>query len=385
MDKKINVTRPSMPSFDEYAAEIKSIWDSAMLTNFGPLEERLKGELEKFLGVKNLPLFTNGHQALLAAISVIALPGKSKVITTPFTFASTTEAIAGAGLKPVFADVDPVTYTLDPKKVEKLIDDDTAAIIPVHVYGNVCDTRTFEKLSEKYRIPVIYDAAHCFGVRKDGVGIGNFGTASMFSFHATKAFNTIEGGAAAVPEKYAQAVRNFANYGLCGGATPEINGTNSKMTEFQAAMGLCNLRHIGEVTEKRAAICAKYTEILTEGSFFDAATGVSGNGIKLIPYQAGVTKNYAYFPVIFGKAESDGSFTPGDQERLLKVIENLQNINVFPRRYFYPLISEFTCMKKYRPRKTPIAKRLSDNVLCLPLYAELSLKDAARIAKTVLR
>ena len=202
--KQIQVTKPSLPPFEEYAEEIKKIWENYRLTNFGPIEEQLREELENFLGAEHLVLFTNGHQALEAALKVIVerrKRGKNEIITTPFTFASTTHAIAGSGFTPVFADIDPVTYTLDPEKVEKLIGPGTRAIVPVHVYGTVCDTEAFDRISRKYNIPVIYDAAHAFGVRtKDGRGAGTFGTASMFSFHATKAFNTVEGGAVAVKD-----------------------------------------------------------------------------------------------------------------------------------------------------------------------------------------
>ncbi len=386
MDKKINVTRPSIPPFEEYAEVIKSVWDTGMLTNFGPLEERLRGELEAFLGVRNLPLFANGHQALMAALKIIALKGKKSVITTPFTFASTTQAIMGLGLEPVFADVDPVTYTLDPAQVERLIDDDVAAIVPVHVYGNVCDTEAFAYISEKYGIPVIYDGAHCFGVTRDGVGIGNFGSATMFSFHATKAFNTVEGGGVAVADdKLADMIKRYANYGFDGSKPTPMQGTNAKMTEFSAAMGICNLRHIGEVTKKREAICKVYTDILTEGAAFDEKTGVSGNGIKLLPRQEGVTSNYAYFPVIFGCVVSGGSlhYANDGGRTCERVMKALNDANVLPRRYFYPLTSEVHGLTDYNGYDTPVAKRLSENVLCLPLYADLEIEDAERVARCV--
>lgn len=383
MDKRINVTRPSMPPLDEYIEEIRGIWDSAMLTNFGPLEQKLRKELEEFLDVEALPLFVNGHQALMAAVRTLALKGRKSVITTPFTFASTTEAIAGVGLKPVFADVDPVTYTLDPAKVEALISEDTAAIVPVHVYGTLCDVEAFERISIKYNIPVIYDAAHCFGVRKNGRGVGNFGNASIFSFHATKAFNTVEGGAVAAPADIAEKIKAYTNYGFTGSGDPEIIGTNAKMNEFSAAMGICNLRYIVGVTKRRAAICEKYTGVLTFGASFDPATGISGNGFKLLPYQDGVLKNYAYFPVVFGDAGNDGSFATDRTGRIEETVKKLQDANIFPRRYFYPLTSDFPSMKEFSPAATPVAKALSDNVLCLPLYADLDLEDAEKIAKIV--
>lgn len=385
MRKRINVTKPSIPPIDEYCREIKSAWDTGLLTNFGPLERKLRGQLEEFLGVRHLPLFANGHQALMAAIKAFALPGRTSVITTPFTFASTTEAIAGLGLKPVFCDVDPVTYTLDPAKVEALIDDDTAAIVPVHVYGNVCDTESFDRISGKYNIPVIYDAAHCFGVTKNAKGIGTFGAASMFSFHATKAFNTVEGGAVAVSDpETADRIKRYSSYGLIGTEDADVLGTNAKMTEFSAAMGICNLRHIGEVTEKRKNICEIYTRILTEGADFDEKTGLCASGIKLLPKQEGVEKNYAYFPVIFGKTSKDGRSFKGDGGVTVeKCVKALEAENVFPRRYFHPLTSELSCMKHFDKNATPVAKELSENVLCLPLYADLDPADASFIGGIV--
>lgn len=384
MKKRINVTRPSIPPFEEYAEEIKSVWESGMLTNFGPLEEKLKGQLEAFLGVKNLPLFANGHQALMAAIRTVALTGRRTVITTPFTFASTTEAITGAGLRPLFADVDPVTYTLDPEKAEALINEDTAAIVPVHVYGNVCDVEKFDEISRKYGIPVIYDAAHCFGVKINGKGAGVFGAASMFSFHATKAFNSVEGGGVAVADsELADRIKRYANYGLSG-ADCNLQGTNAKMTEFSAAMGICNLRHIGEVTLKRKAVCEIYGDVLTRGAGFDMTTGQCDLGFKLLPEQDGVEKNYAYFPVIFGSISKDGrAFVSDGGKTVERCIAALEAENVFPRRYFYPLTSEFSCMKEFNTSQTPVAKALSENALCLPLYADLEPEDAERIASTV--
>ena len=375
MRKRINVTKPSIPPIDEYCREIKSAWDTGLLTNFGPLERKLRGQLEEFLGVRHLPLFANGHQALMAAIKAFALPGRTSVITTPFTFASTTEAIAGLGLKPVFCDVDPVTYTLDPAKVEALIDDDTAAIVPVHVYGNVCDTESFDRISGKYNIPVIYDAAHCFGVTKNAKGIGTFGAASMFSFHATKAFNTVEGGAVAVSDpETADRIKRYSSYGLIGTEDADVLGTNAKMTEFSAAMGICNLRHIGEVTEKRKNICEIYTRRLTEGADFDEKTGLCASGIKLLPKQEGVEKNYAYFPVVF-----DGYKYNRDE-----IAQKLADNNIFARKYFYPITNTYKAYEgAFTIQKTPIAKHIGDCVLTLPLYADISIDTVDRICDLI--
>ncbi|MBQ3893940.1 MAG: DegT/DnrJ/EryC1/StrS family aminotransferase [Clostridia bacterium] len=379
--KQIQVTKPSLPPFEEYAEEIKKIWENYRLTNFGPIEEQLREELENFLGAEHLVLFTNGHQALEAALKVIVerrKREKNEIITTPFTFASTTHAIAGSGFTPVFADIDPVTYTLDPEKVEKLIGPGTRAIVPVHVYGTVCDTEAFDRISRKYNIPVIYDAAHAFGVRtKDGRGAGTFGTASMFSFHATKAFNTVEGGAVAVKDaETAARLRQFCNFGLGDGGDAEIAGTNAKMTEFAAAMGVCNLRHIEEVIKKREKICKTYTELLTEGdNGFDPATGISGKyGIKLLPKQEGIVPNYAYFPVVL----------PGSNKAELAA-EKLAAENIFARRYFFPLTSDFSCYSHLKHGRTPVADRISANVLSLPLYADMTGEDVVRVTRVLRR
>lgn len=383
MDKNINVTRPSLPPYEEYTELIKEIWESGWLTNFGPLENRLAGELKAYLDAPNVTLFTNGHQALAAAVRLIAgnkaakagiEPYEAEIITTPFTFISTTYSITEAGFKPVFADVDPVTYTLDPAAVEKLINSKTAAILPVHVYGTLCDVDAFEAISRRYHIPVVYDAAHCFGVSRSGRGVASFGAASMFSFHATKAYNTIEGGAVATADAaLAEALRAYCGFGLAGGADAGVGGTNAKMTEFAAAMGICNLRHIDEVLEKRRGIHGVYTDILTEGKTFDPETGaVSGLEIKLLPQQRGVTRNYAYFPVVFK-----------DSETALAVLSELSAQGVHARRYFYPLTSSALSVQKYAPASTPVAESIADRVIALPFYADLSAEDAAFIAQTV--
>ena len=380
MDKKrIDVTRPSMPPFEEYVNEIKSIWERKWLTNFGAIHNELAEKLEGFLDVPNISLFTNGHQAIYSALCLLGKPG-GEVITTPFTFASTTHAIAQAGMTPVFCDVDPVTYTLDPSKIESLITEKTVAILPVHVYGNVCDTEAISAVAKKYGLPVIYDAAHAFGVKKNGKGIGNFGDVSLYSFHATKAYNSIEGGAAAYGDKELSAgFKRFINFGLVDGENVENTGTNAKMNEFSAAMGLCNLRHIGEVLEGRKRVCTIYKKILFEcDPLFDEKTGVEPSlGIKMLPLQDNVESNYAYFPVLFGINEN--CKVTRDQ-----VKDMLATENIHARRYFYPLTSEFDC---YRGAKgageTPVAESISRKVLSLPLYAELASEDAVMIAELI--
>lgn len=374
MTDRIDVTRPSMPSYEEYIEEIRPIWESKWLTNFGALHNKLAEQLAAFLGVSAVSLFTNGHQALYAVLSVMGLSGE--VITTPFTFASTTHAIAQCGLTPVFCDVDPVTYTMDPDKIEALITEKTCAILPVHVYGTLCDTEKIQKIADRYHLPVIYDAAHAFGVSADGKGAGSFGDAAIFSFHATKAYNSIEGGAAIFrdPSLY-EKVKSFINFGLTNGETAENVGTNAKMNEFAAAMGLCNLRHIGEILAARKRVCEQYRRLLfAPDPDFDPASGVSPRtGMKMLPAQRSVVSNYAYFPVIFDTAR--GCKVSRDEVKAA-----LEAENIHARRYFYPLTSDFACYRTMKGAgETATAAHLSECVLALPLYAELLPDEVSRI------
>jgi len=378
--RRIDVTRPSMPPFEEYVDEIKGIWERRWLTNFGALHCELQEKLCAFLDVPSASLFTNGHQAIYSAICALGLKGE--IITTPFTFASTTHAIVQAGCTPVFCDIDPVTYTLDAEKAEALINDNTCAILPVHVYGTVCDTEKIQAIADKYNLAVIYDAAHAFGVKKDGKGIGNYGDVSLFSFHATKAYNSIEGGAASFRNsELSSKFKMFINFGLIDGENVEMTGTNAKMNEFSAAMGICNLRHIGEVLAGRKRVCKLYEELLFKiDSSFDERTGKAGNfGIKMLPVQENVEHNYAYFPVLFDKAAG----CKADRD---EVKEALAEENIFARRYFYPLTSEFDCYKDLKGAgETPTAKYISENILALPLYADLEDVDVRRITDIILK
>ncbi len=362
---KINVTRSSMPDFEEYIEEIRNLWDTRWLTNMGEKHNRLQTELAEYLSCPNVSLFTNGHLALEAVIAAMKLTGE--VITTPFTFASTTQAIVRNGLIPVFCDVNPKDFTIDVTKIESLITEKTSAIIPVHVYGNVCDVDAIEKIAKKHNLKVIYDAAHTFGVRVGDKGVGTFGDASMFSFHATKVFNTIEGGCVTyADDTLTQKLQIQKNFGMCGEEYPEIAG-NAKMNEFQAAMGLCNLRHINEELKKRKNVVKRYQERLS---------GVSG--ITVWQEQEGVTHNYAYLPVLFDK-ETFGK-SRDDIARILG--EN----GIFARKYFYPITSEFECYKgKLAIQPTPVAKAASENVLTLPLYADLTIKEVDKICDTILK
>lgn len=262
MPNKILVTRSSMPSLDEYMEEIRPIWNSHWLTNMGPEHKQLQEELKKYLAVDHVELVTNGHMALELTLQAMNLQGE--VITTPFTFASTTHAIVRNGLEPVFCDIDPVTYTIDITKLERLITDRTCAIVPVHVYGNVCNIEEIERLAHKYELKVLYDAAHTFGETYNGQGVGTFGDASCFSFHATKVFNTIEGGAVCYhDEELGKRLYELKNFGIHGPEEVEAVGANAKMNEFCAAMGLCNLRHVDEEIAKRKAVVERYRERLS--------------------------------------------------------------------------------------------------------------------------
>lgn len=363
---RINVTRSSMPSFEEYCEEIRSLWDSRWLTNMGEKHNRLQTALEGYLDVPHVTLYTNGHQALEQILTAMDLPVGGEVITTPFTFVSTTHAIARNGLVPVFCDIDPVDYTLDVTKIEALITEKTCAIVPVHVYGNLCNVEKIQEIAERHCLKVIYDAAHAFGETWKGTGVANFGDASMLSFHATKVFHTIEGGAVCFREESLIPVLDrLKNFGLPGEDLP-LPGGNAKMNEFQAAMGLCNLRHIHGEIEKRKAAAQRYRQRLS---------GVPG--IRLCPEQENLQSNYAYFPVVF-----DGFRYPRDE-----IYERLKAKDIFARKYFWPLTSSFRCYQDLptaKPGSTPTAEFVSDHVLTLPLYADLSTEDADRICDIIL-
>lgn len=361
--RKILVTRSSLPSYEEYTEMIKPIWDSAWLTNMGRFHQQLEQELKEYMGMDQLVLFVNGHMALEMAIQALELTGE--VITTPFTFASTTHAIVRNGLTPVFCDIKADDCTMDPDKLEALITDKTSAIIPVHVYGNLCDAEKIGAIARKHGLKVIYDAAHTFGETYQGRPVGELGDASIFSFHATKVFNTIEGGAVTFREKWMEHRLNcLKNYGIVDSEHVVWVGGNAKMNEFQAAMGLCNLRHIEEEIEKRRRVVERYRNHLE---------GVPG--IRLLPYKEGLKPNYAYFPVIFQEFRMDRD----------QVYDCLAAQNIFARKYFYPLTNGFQCYEgRFSPEDTPVAAWTADRVLTLPCYADLSLEDVDRICRIIL-
>lgn len=361
----ILVTRSSMPDFDEYINEIRSMWDSHWLTNMGPEHIKLQEQLKKYLGVEYIDLFTNGHMALELTLQAMNLQGE--VITTPFTFASTTHAIVRNGLTPVFCDIDPVTMTIDVEKIEQLITDRTCAIMPVHVYGNVCNVEEIERIAAKYELKVIYDAAHAFGVTYKGSGIGSFGDASCFSFHATKVFNTIEGGAVCFKDKHLGSILyELKNFGIRGPEEVYAVGANAKMNEFCAAMGICNLRHINDEIKKRKKVSERYWMHLE-----------NIDGIQLNALQENVTGNYAYFPVVF----EEKIFGASRKE----VFDKLEKNGIMARKYFYPLTSTYEAFHgKYDVMQTPVALHISKRVLTLPMYADLELEEVDRICSIIL-
>lgn len=358
----ILVTRSSLPDYEEFIQMIRPIWDTAWLTNMGDYHKELERQLKKYMGTDHLVLFVNGHMALEMAIQALELTGE--VITTPFTFASTTHAIVRNGLTPVFCDIRPEDYTMDPDRIEALITDKTSAILPVHVYGNICDVERIQEIADRHHLKVIYDAAHTFGETYRGRSVAELGDASIFSFHATKVFNTIEGGAVSFREDWMDHRLNcLKNYGIVDQDHVVWVGGNAKMNEFQAAMGLCNLRHVDGEIEKRRHVVERYLEHL-EGTA----------GLKLPRRRPEVKPNYAYFPVIFDGFGADRN----------QVYAHLAAHNIFPRKYFYPLTSDFQCYEgRFSSKDTPIAAYMADRVLTLPLYADLDLEDVDRICALI--
>ena len=362
---KILVTRSSMPPMDEYIGEISDIWDTHWLTNMGIKHQTFQKELQNYFDIEHIDLFTNGHMALELSLQALNLQGE--VITTPFTFASTTHAIVRNGLTPVFCDINPIDFTIDVNKIESLITDKTCAIMPVHVYGNVCNVEEIERIVKKYELKVIYDAAHTFGVKYKGKSTASFGDVSCFSFHATKVFNSIEGGAACFrDEEFGLKLYRLKNFGIRGPECVDAVGANAKMNEFCAAMGICNLRHVDEEIAKRKKVVERYREHL-EGI----------EGLQLNPIQKDVTPNYAYFPVVFD--EKLFGATRND------VFNALAEHGIGARKYFYPLTNIFECFhNEFDVNDTPVALHVSRHVLTLPLYADLSMEQVDEICKVVL-
>ncbi len=364
-DPPILITRPTLPPVEEYESLVRDIFASGYLTNGGAQHARLEAALAEKLSAPYLRLFTNGHLALECAISAFGFDG-GEIITTPFTFISTTHAISRCGLTPVFCDVEPNYFTIDPAKIEEKITPRTRAILPVHVYGNPCDMDAIGAIAKKHNLPVLYDAAHAFGVTVRGRAVAEFGDASMFSFHATKCYNTIEGGAVICKDTaFAERLNGYKNFGYHPDEEIREVGGNAKMNEFQAAMGLLNLKYFEQNIEKRAAVSARYHKNLS---------GIDGLSFRPVP--EGVQQNYAYLPVSFDPAVFGASRDV--------VFETLKSFGIIARKYFYPLSSEAACYKgAYSPEDTPVAFTASRRVLTLPMYPDLALSDVDDICEIV--
>ena len=374
MAEKILVTKSFLPPLEEYTEEIKSIFESRWLTNMGEKHEALREGLKKFLKTPDICLFQNGHLALELALQALGLKGE--IITTPYTFASTTWAILRSGSVPVFCDIDPDSFCMDPAKVEALITERTVAILPVHVYGNFCDVEALQEIADRHGLKLIYDAAHAFGAEYRGKSAAAYGDLVMFSFHATKVFHTIEGGAVCFrdPALYDRLFR-IKNFGIQENETYMVGG-NAKMNEFEAAMGLCNLRHMEEILAGRKRVYEQYLSELADVP-----------GLRLPRPQEGVKPNYAYFPVLFDE-EAYGENRDASAARM-----NAEGI--YPRKYFYPCTNDFSFLKErdipglpamsgpLDPGDTPIARKASDSVLTLPLYGDLPEETVHRICQII--
>lgn len=363
--EKIMVTRSSMPPLEEYIDEIRGLWDSHQLTNMGIEHKLFQEKLSQFLDTEKVELVVNGHMALELALQAMHLKGE--VITTPFTFASTTHAIVRNGLKPVFCDISSDDYTIDVEMIESLITEDTCAIMPVHVYGNICDVKAIDEIAKKYDLKVLYDAAHAFAEKLDGISVARFGDASAYSFHATKVFNSIEGGCICSNDQdLINEIYNLKNFGIQGPESVVACGANAKMNEFCAAMGLCNLRHIEDEIEKRKRVYERY---------FENLDGITG-GLKLNRIRRNVRSNYSYFPLVV-----ENSYGVSRDE----VYDLLNREGIVARKYFYPITSAFECYKKeFDPNTTPRAMEISQKIITLPIYSDLAIEDVDRICKIIL-
>jgi len=364
-EKPIYVTQPFLPPLEEFIPYLENIWESKWLTNSGPFHQELEKKLADYLGVDHLALFANGTLALVTALQALRITGE--VITTPFSFVATAHSLLWNGIKPVFVDIHPETFNLDPEKIEAAITPQTTAIMPVHVYGKPCNVEKIQKIADTYGLKVIYDAAHAFGVKYKEESLLKHGDMSTMSFHATKVFNTFEGGAIVCPDaKTKSRIDDLKNFGYHGEVTVVAPGINAKMNELQAAFGLLQLKHIDTAIDRRREIDAQYREQLS-----------SVAGISCPPLPADTTYNYAYFPILI---ENIYTLT---REGLY---EKLRQNNIYARRYFYPLISEFPMYRSLpsaAPSNLPIAKNVADQVLCLPIYPVLENESIARIISII--
>jgi len=358
----IYITRPILPSLRSVNKKVKEIWNSKWLTNMGSQHKNLERELKKYLEVQNLTLFCNGTLALELALQALELTGE--VITTPFTFPATINSLFQNNLKPVFCDIKLEDFNIDPNKIEELITQRTSAILPVHVYGNPCEIEKIRKIADDYNLKVIYDAAHCFGVKYKNKGIGNFGDISMFSFHATKIFHTLEGGALTYNNSGLKEKLNLLkNFGIKNEEEIILPGTNAKLNELQAAIGLLNLKNIKAEINKRKILSEVYKEHLKKIE-----------GIDYLTIKNSIKYNYQYFPVTI-------------DERLFRytrdqVYNYFKKFNVFTRKYFYPLSTKYKFLRE-RKYNLPNAEKIANRILCLPLYGSLKIAEVKKICDII--
>lgn len=366
MNKLIAVTRSSMPSFEEYCEEIKVLWENRWLSNRGCIHKEFERQLTQRFGVEYVTLYANGHVALEVGIDAFHFPKGSEVITTPYTHCSTTHSIVRNGLIPVFCDVNANDFTIDVEQIERYITPKTVAIMATHVYGCLCDVEKIDSIAKKYNLKVIYDAAHAFGVKKNGVDAAFFGDMAMFSTHATKVFHTIEGGIVVFKDKAIyDKIESLVNFGFAGPEEVQFVSTNARMNEYEAAMGICNLRHIDDEIAKRKKVADCYHERLD---------GVEG--IRFIAAQKDVTQNYAYFPVFFD----------GYKYNRNEIQSKLKEENILARKYFYPIVPDMKCYKEaYLGQEFPVSKHAAETVLALPMFADLAQEDVDKICDIILK
>jgi len=367
-EKPVWVTKPYLPPLEEFQEYLRDIWDSRWLTNNGKYHQEFEKALGEYLGVKHISLFANGTLALVIALQALQIT--AEVLTTPFSFVATTHALWWNGIKPVFVDIEAETFNLDPNMIEAAITPQTTAILPVHVYGNPCRVEQIKDIADTYGLKVIYDACHAFGVTLNGIPILNYGDLSVMSFHATKVFTTFEGGAIVChDEAMKRRIDNLKNFGFAGETMVVAPGINAKMNEFQAALGLLQLKYIDQAIEKRKQVAYRYREGLRNIA-----------GISYLEDMPGVKHCYTYFPILidegkYGKTRDD-------------VYEELKRHNVFGRRYFYPLISQFPTyrgLESSHPGKMRVAERVTQEVICLPNYTELRLESVDKICQLLAR
>lgn len=364
-DSKIFVTQPLLPPLAEFLPFLEKIWDNKVLTNAGPFHQELEKALCQYLGVKHISLFTNGTIALVTALQALRVTGE--VITTPYSFVATAHSLLWNGIMPVFVDIDPDTLNLDPRKIEAAITPHTTAIMPVHCYGHPCEVEAIQKIADTYNLKVIYDAAHAFGVQDGEGSVLNHGDLSVLSFHATKVFNTFEGGAIVCPdEKTKQRIDQLKNFGIVDEVTVVASGINGKMSEINAAFGLLQLKHMEHALLRRKEIDALYRELLANVP-----------GIQCVEDSGEQIANYSYFPIL---VHSDYPLMRDE------LYEKLKGVGVYSRRYFYPLISEFPmyrALPSAQRENLPVATNAASRVLCLPIYPTLDNEAVVRIARLI--